>query len=229
MRNYSSIYYALVCFILFASILPKAYAEEQSILIPMNFNFYLAEFDFAKAKSSGVTTTESTDSETSMKLGKSFIGMPYKSITLYLYPFADANRNFSLGYMVTDKLELGLDVARKKFNNKTSDAKGNESTLGGWVAWYDSIGQVGVETVVTYDTSWSNSETTDAATGIVSSLSSRETFLKPCVQFVFPIAKNASYFNGVGYSVVKNESAAGRRTTSTVNLILAGLRKPDEA
>ena len=204
----------------------KVIAEEAEIKTPVNFNFFLGEYNVVKKQSQvgGSNDSETTEVQNSQNLNKSFMALPYKDVALYLYPFTDGGRYFSVGYSITGKLELGLDLERGTVKNKNANTSSSLDTLGYWAAWYDSIGSVGIEAVLTYDITWAKTTTKNAVTSQLDTVSDRVDFIKPNVQFVFPISKNAFYFNGIGYAVVKDKSGTDLDTRHVLNLTLAGVR-----
>ncbi len=208
-----------------------AYSQD-AVKTPVGFNFFISDYNTGKEKTdiTSNSTEKASDSLNTMPLQKAFVSMSHNNFSLYLYPFDQGFRLVSLGWMATDKIELGLDLAKIDRRNKTYNLTSRSSTMVVWVAYYDSIGDIGIETVVTYDAGFDKSRTVDSS-GVATETSLRSTFFKPNVLFVFPITSNFFYFAGIGYTVYKTKntdsvSASGNysSTSKDLNLTLAGVR-----
>lgn len=204
----------------------EARADDGNFVVPVQFNFYLGEYDVTKGKGqfSGETLSETTRSENTVKLGKSYLSIPYQDFSLYLYPFSDGNRYMALGYMAASNLKTGINIARAKNTNKVDNGSENASTLGGFLTWYESVDSVQIESTLTYDVTWNTSRSENPINHVITSSSARSAFVKPSVLFFYPLANNLYYFNGLGYSVAKTKSDGNLIVNSNFNITLAGVR-----
>lgn len=152
-------------------------------------------------------------------------------MAVYVYPFADL-RMTSISYMVTDVVELGLDLG---LNSSTVDKpKASESmnTVGLFGTYLAELGSNSLEAGLIIDQTQMSKETTtiDATSGAETKVKESSTALlvKPSVTVVVPVTKTLKYFAGLAYSMntenSKVEDAKTKVMTNTFSATLAGVR-----
>lgn len=189
----------------------KPAAAKFSLQLPLlRFTMNSGKTDSAQGSSS-----EKSNELTTQVLDDGFIGMTIGKLALYIYPFDDGNNFVSLGYMITESIELGADIGLNK-----SNSKGDSTLLGAWAYHYMSIGLLGLENGASISTTSKTSRNPPDP-----DVKSEEFSIKAASNFTYPIARNLRYLGGA-FIRNKSQEADGGAKTSTFQfgLILAGIR-----
>ncbi len=198
-------------------------ADGASIIL----NFPLLHYGSEASKNeAGSTTTEiKTDSITTQDLTESWGQVVFGKFSVYVSPFTPTPV-VSPSYMVTDMVEVGLNIGL--VNNKVDKPKDEttSNTFGAFVWAYPKAGPLDLETGLTVN-SISNKTTTAVAGAADAKTESTATEFKINLGFVYPIQKNLKYSAGLIYlnRKVKNEKPTSSDTTlSDFGINLASLR-----
>lgn len=166
----------------------------------------------------GSETTAKTNSLSTVPLSDAYIAATINGkVQAYFYPFTDS-KMLTLGYMVTDSLELGIDLG---LNSKKVDKPKDESTnntYGAYAWYYLPVSANTMEFFGILDkTNGQTVQTVTATSGATSETKTRTEglSLKIGAQFVHPITKNFHYVGGISYSFANSEEKESKVKTTT--------------
>ncbi|HYX34932.1 MAG TPA: hypothetical protein VE954_17685 [Oligoflexus sp.] len=172
-----------------------------------------------KTESPQGSSNEKVNDLSTQVLDDGFIGITLGKLGLYLYPFDDGNHLVSAGYMITDNIELGVDLGLNQSSSQGAGTK-DSTQIGAWGYYYSTLGSLGLENGLSLNTSSRtdrNPPNPDAK--------SDEFSIKISSTVVYPLAKNLRYLGG---AFIRNKSLDGdggiKTSTFQFGFILAGLR-----
>jgi hypothetical protein len=203
----------LTALMLLASAFAQAQTQVPAKPKPAKFSLQLPVLKYTTSSVEANGASEKVNELTTQALDDGFIGISLGKIGFYIFPFDDSNHFVSIGYMITDDIELGADIGLNQTSNSDS------TLLGAWGVYYTSWGSLDLE----HGASLSLSSRTDKNPPNPDSKSS-ETSIKLSETVVYPLARNLRYFGG---AFVRNKSgeANGAKTSAfQIGIILAGIR-----
>lgn len=142
----------------------------------------------------------------------------------YLYPFQDANALLSLGYMLRDDLEIGIDLGLNSTKVTNPDAEVKSDIFGVFGTWSVPVSSFMLENVAVYDLLTLKVKETDPVSGAMTSSKTTGSYMKISSTVVLPLAKNAQYLGGVWYATDDSKTAGIKLKKSQFGLLLAGIR-----
>ncbi|WP_141730755.1 hypothetical protein [Oligoflexus tunisiensis] len=203
----------IIVFMLLASAIAQAQSQVPTKPRPARFSLQLPVLKYTTSTVEANGASEKVNELTTQALDDGFIGITHGKIGLYIFPFDDGNHFVSIGYMITNDIELGADIGL----NQTASS---DSTLfGGWGVYYTSWGSLDLE----HGASFSLSSRTDKNPPNPDSKSS-ETSIKISETIVYPLARNLRYFGGAFIRNKSGEANGAKTSAFQIGFILAGLR-----
>ncbi len=193
-----------------------------------SFSFQFSGLRWAKSKSKA--SDEDTNRElTTLMTGDlidSSVWATVGKFNLYFYPFQDVNSLVSLGYMLRDDLEIGVDLGLNSSKWKDPKSELSSDLFGVFATWsvpFDGyvLENFAVLDVVKSESTEINSTTTEEETTKITG-----NFLKISSSVVIPLAKNASYLAGLWWAAENGKNHADDTTTKSTQfgLTLAAFR-----
>ena len=189
-----------------------------------SFTFHLPLVNYsnssAKAKSEGVTSTVKTTQTKTADLDGSYLEASWGKANLYLYPFADSKK-ISPSYLVTDAIEVGLDLG---INASTIDMPKNSdssSLFGVFGIYYANLTKtIVLENSLNIGMKTNSGTVTETVAGVATETKSKNSDLTIAVSVnaVVPLAKNVQYVGGLSYTMDNNDDKQNKVKTSTGTL-----------
>jgi hypothetical protein len=178
--------------------------------------------DSVKSKETTLTTAP---------LDESYVTLSWGKVSVYIYPFADLHLT-SLSYMVTDEVELGLDLGLNSSSVDKPKSSSAENLVGVFATYYAELGANSLEALLIVDQTQTKNETTtvDETSGAETKSETTSTVMlvKPSVTVLVPLNKTMKYFAGLAYSMETSEEKVGdaktKVSTNTFSATLAGVR-----
>lgn len=145
---------------------------------------------------------------------------------LYFYPFQDINSLVSLGYMIRDDLEVGVDLGLNSSKMKDPKSELSSDLFGAFVTWSVPFDGYILENFAVLDVTRSEATEINSTTNEEETTKITGNFFKISSSVVVPIAKNASYMAGVWWAAEngKNQATDVTKKSTQFGLTLAGLR-----
>jgi hypothetical protein len=200
----------------------QLHAEEESNAA-FGIQWPLARFVQTNEKTTGAQEESTSEFATQPGGGAAFLSARVGNTTLYVYPFDKSNDFFSLSYMVTPDVELGLDLGFNTLRHKNEKTSHDSSMLGGWAFYYGSLGIFGTETGLVYD----YTETKDRTSNddAITTVDKQNNFLKFSYSLTYAITKNLKWNFGPYVSMETTQQKGGPKTDAThLGFMLANLR-----
>ncbi len=208
-----------------------ARAEEEGPLpATLTFQYSGYKWNSTTSKSTDTNGNETERKGTSTLTADLVDSLIYVTIggklNLYLYPFQDGNALASVGYMVRDDLELGIDLGLNSTKIDEPKEEDHATLFGAFATYTVPVSNFALENAVVIDMTKLNSSSVSETTGAESTTEINGVFIKASVNAIIPIAKNALYFAGPWLAIdnTKNASSDSKRASSQFGLTLAGLR-----
>jgi len=142
----------------------------------------------------------------------------------YLYPFQDANALLSIGYMLREDLEIGVDLGLNSTKVTDPDAEVKSDIFGAFATWIVPVSSYALEIGAVYDLLTLKVKEADAVTGDMTTSNTTGSYMKVSSTLVIPLAKNAQYIGGVWYATDDSKTAGVKTKQSQLGLLLAGIR-----
>jgi len=163
---------------------------------------------------------------TSGDLVDSLLWATVDKVNLYFYPFQDTNALLSIGYMVRDDLEVGIDLGLNASKVKVPKSELSSDLFGAFTSWIVPVGDSALENIGILDFTRSKSTEMNTTTGEDQSITVTGDFFKVSSSIVIPIAKNAWYTGGVWWAVENGKNHADKTTKKSTQfgINLVGLR-----
>jgi hypothetical protein len=178
--------------------------------------------DEAEQKTTAMDTADLDDSWAAVQLGKTLV---------YVYPFNDT-KTVSLSYMVTDLVEVGIDLGLN--SNKVDKPKdeSTDNTFGAFITAYPALGKQTLEATLAIDQTATKSETAPVdATGAETDgdpVKKEETAMeiKLGANILVPLSANLMYAGGLTYTstAYEEKEAKDKKTFGELAVNLASLR-----
>lgn len=203
-----------------------ATAAEGEVGLSLQFSgLKWSSLDETKTDAAGNEAEETTTVLKTSDLGDALFWVTIDKLNIYFNPFTESSRIFNIGYMFTEALELGLDIAIE--NSKADESKNEtmKNTYGLFATWYQPLGKWNVEASLYLD--MINQETKTGATASTAASKVKEDGSNIKVQgvFLYPLAKNAWYQAGLVYQMKNLEGDGEEKTEATqIDVTLAGIR-----
>lgn len=201
-------------------------AENEPIAASLSLQFTALRWAQSDTKYSDEATKREITTLNSGDLVDSLIWATIDKVNLYFYPFQDSNALLSIGYMVRDDLEIGLDLGVNTSQVKNPKSELSSNLLGVFATWIVPVGDYALENVGIFDVTSSKSTEVNTTTGEEDSIKVNGTFFKLSSSIVIPIAKNAWYMGGVWWASENGEnmSADTTKKSTQFGINVAGLR-----
>lgn len=174
--------------------------------------------DEAKAKRTQTMTQD---------LGGSYAEVLFGKCATYFYPFNDA-KLVSFGYLVTDAVEVGLDLGLNSHKIDKPKDESTSNTLGLYAAYTQALGKNAAEFVLYADSITNKGEKTEDVNGAetVIKTNSQTTVTKLTANYVMALRPNLAYVGGIwfGSTKTKDKEAKADASESGFGLNLMTLR-----
>lgn len=199
-------------------------AEAPRATVGMQFSGLKYSSTINKTQGAGVSASKKTTSTVTSDLVDAYIWVSTQDFNFYLYPFQDGNALVSLGYMINQQFELGLDFG---YNTTRDDQPKYELTrtiYGVFATHFLPLGAWTLESLLLYDISRGKSEKLNGL-GIEQTTTIQGSFLKLSATAVYPLRSNLWYYASLWYSVQdEKDSSDITDKYQQVSLTIAGLR-----
>jgi hypothetical protein len=129
----------LTALMLLASAFAQAQTQVPAKPKPAKFSLQLPVLKYTTSSVEANGASEKVNELTTQALDDGFIGISLGKIGFYIFPFDDSNHFVSIGYMITDDIELGADIGLNQTSNSDS------TLLGAWGVYYTSWGSLDLE------------------------------------------------------------------------------------
>jgi hypothetical protein len=201
-------------------------AENEPIAASLSLQFTGLRWALSDTKYSDEADKREITTLTSGDLVDSLIWATINKVNIYFYPFQDSNALLSIGYMVRDDLEIGLDLGVNTSKVKNPKSELSSDLLGIFSTWIVPVGDYALENVGIFDVTSAKSTEINGTTGEEDSVKVTGTFFKLSSSIVIPIAKNAWYMGGLWWASEngKNMSADTTKKSTQFGVNVAGLR-----
>jgi len=201
-------------------------ADNEPIPASLSMQFTGLRWAQSQTKYSDEAEKREITTVTSGDLVDSLIWATVDKVNLYFYPFQDSNALLSIGYMVRDDLELGIDLGLNASKVKNPKSEISSDLFGLFATWIVPVGDYALENAGIFDVTSSESTEINTTTGEEDSIKVNGTFFKVSSSIVIPIAKNAWYMGGLWWAEEnwKNTSADTTKKSTQFGINLAGLR-----
>lgn len=182
-----------------------------------------------KVKPTGGTETEAKKSKLStVQLDQSFVSLTWKQLVVYYYPFTDA-KVASVSYLVSDLVEVGLDLGLNSVKvDKPKDDK-SVNTVGVYAWLYPKFGTLSSEFALIVDQTSTTGEmaTTTTAGTTTTKVKDSALLTKVVANAVVPLTDNLNYVGGIYYAMTSakaDEAPKSKKTTGEFGVNIATLR-----
>lgn len=213
--------------LLIGSSMPMALAEEKEETAA-SFSFQFSGLRWAQSNTKYSDEDSKREATTLMTgdLVDSLVWATVGRFNLYFYPFQDINSLVSLGYMIRDDLEIGVDLGLNSSKIKDPKSELSSDLFGAFVTWSVPIQSFVLENFAVFDVTRSESTEINSTTNEEETTKITGSFFKISSTVIVPIAKNASYMAGVWWAAEngKNHAADTTKKSTQFGLTLAGLR-----
>lgn len=201
-------------------------AENEPIAASLSLQFSGLRWAQSQTKYSDEGTKREITTLNSGDLVDSLIWATVDKVNLYFYPFQDSNALLSLGYMIRDDLELGVDLGLNASKVKDPKSELSSDLFGAFATWIVPAGDYTLENVGILDFTRSESTELNTTTGEEENIKVTGSFFKVSSSIIIPIAKNAWYMGGVWWAAEngKNHSDDSTKKSTQFGINLAGLR-----
>ncbi len=217
----------LISALVMGSMTSTAWAEEKDEP-GASFSLQFSGLRWAKSKSKASDEETSRDLTTLMTgdLVDSSVWATVGKFNLYFYPFQDVNSLVSLGYMLRDDLEIGVDLGLNSSKLKDPKSELSSDLFGAFATWSVPFDACVLESFAVFDLVKSESTEINSTTGEEETTKLTGNFLKISSSVVIPLAKNASYLAGVWWAAENGKNHADDTTTKSTQfgLTLAAFR-----
>lgn len=213
--------------LLFGGSTRAAWAEEsESTSASFSFQFSGLRWAQSKTKYSDEDSNREMTSLMTGDLVDSSVWATIGNFNLYFYPFQDINSLVSLGYMIRDDLEIGVDLGLNSSKLKDPKSELSSDLVGAFVTWSVPLASYVLENFAVLDVTRSESTDINSTTNEEETTKITGNFFKISSSIVVPLSKNASYLAGVWWAAEngKNHAADTTKKSSQIGLTLAALR-----
>jgi nucleoside-specific outer membrane channel protein Tsx len=180
------------------------------------------------------STTKYSDEETSRdstslmtgNLVDASIWASFGPWNVYFYPFQDMNALASVGYMLGDDLEIGIDLGLNATRLKEPKNEVSSDLFGIFTTWSVPFDDFILENFAVLDITRMETTSFNSVTGEDEKTKVTGNYVKLSSTVVVPLAKNAAYLAGIWLAseTGKNDGTDTTRRSSQFGLMLAGLR-----
>jgi hypothetical protein len=158
-------------------------------------------------------------------LGDSYVQFTFGNCAMYFYPYNNL-KVVSFGYMVTDMVEVGIDLGLNSSKVDKPKTESTDNTFGVYAFAYPKLGNLDSEAGLTIDQGTETGKKTEVdATGketeVKTNVAKMET--KLAANVIVPIRKNLQYVGGLFYKMSSENDKEAKIKNSTsgfgVNLL----------
>lgn len=201
-------------------------AESEPAAASLSMQFTGLRWAQSQTKYSDEDSKREITTLTSGDLVDSLLWATVDKVNLYFYPFQDSNALLSIGYMIRDDLELGIDLGLNASKVKNPKSELSSDLFGAFATWIVPVGDYALENVGILDFTRTESTETNTTTGEEEKIKVTGSFFKVSSSIVIPIAKNAWYMGGVWWAAEngKNHSDDSTKKSTQFGINLAGIR-----
>lgn len=206
---------------------PAAFAEDSGpALASLSLQFSGLKWDQTKTKYSDEDSARESTSLMTGDLVDASVYAAIGKVNLYFYPFLDLNSLVSIGYMIQDNLEVGIDLGLNASKIKEPKNELSSDLMGAFTTWTVAFDGFALENFAVLDFTRVESTMYNSTTNEDDKTKVTGTFMKVSSTVVVPIAKNAFYMGGIWLAAErnKNDTLDVTKNSTQFGLMLAGLR-----
>jgi hypothetical protein len=159
-------------------------------------------------------------------LADSVVWATIDRLNVYFYPFQDSNALVSVGYMLRDDLELGLDLGVNATRVEDPKTEMSSNLMGAFVTWSLPFASQILENYAVFN--FMTAEATDVNTSTQEEETRKQSgsSFKASSTVIIPLARNVWYMTGIWWATEKGKDHGTQvtRSSSQFGVTLAGLR-----
>lgn len=171
----------------------------------------------------GTKASTTTSGISTLALADALVWVTIDKVNLYFNPFPGGAPLINIGYMLTNSLELGLDLGINQSKNDDTKEERINNIYGVFGTWYQPLGPGNLEASLFVD--MINSENkTPGPSGLIETKADG-TQIKLQAVYLYPLAKNAWYEGALAYTMRNLEGdGEAKDEAAIIDVTLAGIR-----